>query len=199
MIEASIWSGLGPALGGLATFVVVLVVPAIILFHRKVIRPLRFVLGIKEDESPTGEAIPSIPRQLALLRTDQVKLIGNVGSIMAEVFPNHGSSLRDAVDGHGLELQEIRLTVVDLEAAIRKADKDRHRVAQLAVETAAKAKVVADAAAASVAKLAVQTAEDVRAKKELDATNIANTAVSTASDVAQLALDTATALAEDQS
>jgi hypothetical protein len=191
-------------MGGLATFFVLVVAPLAWFFHRKVIKPLSFVLGLKQEDSPTGEPIASIPIQLAGLRKNQEAFVNvqteqgrDIALIKSEVFPNHGSSLRDAVDHHGTELTEVRLQVVDLQDAISRAEADRRRVAQLAVDTATRAKNVADTAAAAVAKLAVDTAADVKIKKDLDAADLAKTAVVAATGVAQLAVDTATALADE--
>lgn len=87
------WAVIGEALGGLATFIVLLAVPAAIFFHRKVIRPLRWVLGVTADDSPTGEAILPVPQQLAALRRDQLTIL----AAASELVDNGGNSIKDRV------------------------------------------------------------------------------------------------------
>jgi hypothetical protein len=140
MLEATFdWGGVGAILGGCATFLAIVVAPLALLFHRRVIKPLSWVLGLKADESPTGEEVLPVPRQLAELRKGQqaakldhdtltltvagMKLqqettAANIKEIRAEVFPNHGSSLRDAVDKNGRTVETVRVEVVDLHEAL---------------------------------------------------------------------------------
>lgn len=76
------------AVGAVATVISLLLVPAAILFHRKVIRPLRWVLGVAAADSPTGEAVLPVPQQLAELRRYQQDVLKALG-------PNGGSSILD--------------------------------------------------------------------------------------------------------
>jgi hypothetical protein len=84
-------------LGGVATFIVLLCVPAGMLFHRKVIKPLRWVLGVTAEDSPTGEAVLPVPQQLLELRTHQINLERMVHESLKELMPNNGSSMVDRV------------------------------------------------------------------------------------------------------
>ena len=122
MIAAIDWTAASTVLSGFAIFFVVALIPGAIWFHRKVIRPLSFVLGLKAEESPTGEAIPPIPSQLADMRKNQiefksamVKQDGQIAIIKAELFPNHGGSLRDTADRAEAAVSEVRTKVIDLD------------------------------------------------------------------------------------
>jgi hypothetical protein len=105
---ATDWSSLSTILSGLAIFVGAAIVPIVMLFHRRVVKPLSFVLGLKKEDSPTGEAIPNIPTQLA--------------SIRAELHPNGGSSMRDSVDRAEKTAHEVQVRVINLESAVRIRD-----------------------------------------------------------------------------
>jgi hypothetical protein len=76
------------AIGVVAGIVATLLIPAAIMFHRRVIRPLRWVLGVSAADSPTGEEVLPVPQQLAELRTNQREVMETLG-------PNGGSSILD--------------------------------------------------------------------------------------------------------
>jgi hypothetical protein len=189
------WEELGPALGGIATFVVALVIPAFWLFHHKVIKPLSFVLGLKQEDSPTGEAIPSIPVQLAQLRADGVKRTSELSKLSVELHPNGGATLRDAIDRSEKGVAKVQVQVVDLDNLLQShvvqeaqarsdlavlVSKTASEVAALAVLTAKDVKTTAEANASSVARLATDTASDVKATAEHQAEDVAKLAVDTA-------------------
>lgn len=97
MIAGVHWSGVFESAGGIAGVVALLLVPASIIFHRKVIRPLRWVLGVSAENSPTGQEILPVPKQLAELRSNQVEVQSNQDAILKQLSPNHGNSLYDKV------------------------------------------------------------------------------------------------------
>ncbi len=101
-VDLTSWSTI---LSGFAILVTVCVIPAGVLFHKRVVRPLSFVLGLKAEDSPTGEKIPTIPQQLAQIR--------------AELHPNGGSSMRDSVDRAEKLSHTTLARVIDLEGAVR--------------------------------------------------------------------------------
>ena len=106
MIIAAAWyESAGSIVGALVAFVALILIPAYWFLHRKVIKPLSFVLGLKQEDSPTGTAIPNIPMQLAAIR--------------AELHPNGGSSMRDSIDRNERSVQQVNLRLVDLDQAIR--------------------------------------------------------------------------------
>jgi len=162
MLDSSIdWTAASTVLSGFAVFFVIALIPLGLWFHRKVIRPLGFVLGLKATESPTGEEIPSIPVQLAELRkgyvemrTTQVRISGHITSIQAELHPDSGSSLRDSMDRSEAITKAVHLQVVDLQKTVEThmADerKEREKVSALALKTAAE-----------LAALTAQTAKDL--------------------------------------
>lgn len=144
------WAVVGETLGGLATFVVLLAVPVALLFHRKVIRPLRWVLGVTADDSPTGEAILPVPQQLAELRKAQEQIL--VAS--RELIDDGGNSIKDRVRmTHKLAMSTDRVLKEHLrnsaenEAEIWKAIAltDKHAAAT-ALATDLMAKAAAEAA-----------------------------------------------------
>lgn len=95
MFAAVDWANLGIIVGGFATAAAVVGAPAAYFFHKKVVRPLKWVLGVPAEDSPDGKAIPPIPHQLANLRTD-------VLAIKSEMHPNGGSSMRDSLNRNEL-------------------------------------------------------------------------------------------------
>jgi hypothetical protein len=141
MIDATSFEQFTQSLGGIATFLAVLLIPAAWLFHRKVIRPLSFVLGLKQEDSPTGEPIPSIPVQLAAMRKNQEEFKGEIQTINAEVHPNSGKSLRDVVDRNDRNTRDLSMKVVDLQGTIdahlAEERREREKIAALALKTAA--------------------------------------------------------------
>ncbi len=135
-------------LSGFAIFFVAGLIPCAIWFHHRVIRPLSFVLGLKADESPTGEAIPPIPTQLADMRRTQLTIQATQKAtenrlvrIEGELHPNGGTSLRDAVDDKQRRIVALDLKVVDLanrlETLHQEDATERAAVAALAAKTAA--------------------------------------------------------------
>jgi hypothetical protein len=154
---ATSWTSAGPALGGIATFFILFVLPAAWFFHRKVIRPLSFVLGLKAEESPTGEPIPSIPVQLAEMRRNQEEFKGQIKVINAEVHPNGGSSMRDVVDRNDRNTRDLSMKVVDLQESLDKhlaeERREREKIAALALK-----------AAADLAALTAKTASELARK-----------------------------------
>ena len=147
MIAAIDWTAASTILSGFAIFFAVGILPAAWWFHRKVVKPLSFVLGLKQEDSPTGEQIPSIPIQLNDMRKNQVEFkaaqvnqSGEIAIIKAEVFPNHGGSLRDVVDRSETGLAAVKLQVVDVQTTLDKHVSDekieRERIAALALKTA---------------------------------------------------------------
>lgn len=76
------------SIGVVAGIVATLLIPAALLFHRRVIRPLRWVLGVTAADSPTGEAVLPVPQQLAELRKSNA-------AVLAALGPNGGSSILD--------------------------------------------------------------------------------------------------------
>ena len=148
MIEAT-FQQIAQTLGSLAPFLALLVIPGGWLFHRKIIKPLSFVLGFKQEDSPTGEPIPSIPVQLAEMRKNQTEMRDNqelfkeqVRVITAEVHPNGGNSLRDVVDRNDRNTRDLSMKVVDLQgtldAHLIEERKEQAITAALAAETAKK-------------------------------------------------------------
>lgn len=118
------------------------------MFHRRVVKPLSFVLGLKAEQSPTGEAIPPIPAQIAGLRkladamhAQQEETRVEIGLIKAELHPNGGGSLRDQTDMNGKATIEVMAKVVDLEKAMERHNEEerlaREEVARVAMKTAA--------------------------------------------------------------
>lgn len=90
------------SIGAVATAISLILIPAAILFHRRVIRPLRWVLGVPIEDSPTGEAVLPVPQQLAELRSNQQEVMRTLG-------PNGGSSIIDlARKTHKLALSTDR-------------------------------------------------------------------------------------------
>jgi hypothetical protein len=84
--------------GVIATVISVIFVPAGIIFYRRVMRPLRWVLGVSAADSPSGEAVLPVPQQLLELRRNQAQIMSVVG-------PNGGSSILDiARKSHKLAL-----------------------------------------------------------------------------------------------
>lgn len=75
------------------TALVVIVLPGFYLFHRKVVRPMRWVLGVTADDSPTGEEVQSVPKQLAQIRQTQLDIVTRT----EQLEKNHGGSMRDLV------------------------------------------------------------------------------------------------------
>jgi hypothetical protein len=75
-------------LGVIATIISLVFVPAGIIFYRRVMRPLRWVLGVSAADSPSGEAVLPVPQQLLELRKNQAQ-------IMTVLGPNGGSSILD--------------------------------------------------------------------------------------------------------
>jgi len=188
-------SAISPIIDIAITVIVLMLVPAAWFFHRKVIRPLSWMLGLKAEQSPTGEAVLTIPQQLAELRQHQTVVVAEVASIKAEVNPNGGGSLRDSTDRNEKMTREIGLHVVDLQSAFDKhmveerqsrdaiselALKTAGEVALLVVATAKDVKVAAEANASSVARLATDTAADVKSTAEHNAEDVASLAVDTA-------------------
>jgi hypothetical protein len=172
LLAATSWTSAGPALGGIATFFILFVLPAAWFFHRKVIRPLSFVLGLKAEESPTGEPIPSIPVQLADMRKNQIdfrtvqaKTATEVASIKAELHPNSGHSMRDVTDRTEASLKEVRLQVVDVQTALERhlveEQVARQAVSDLASRTAAELAAVTAKTASDLAVRTVETATEV--------------------------------------
>jgi hypothetical protein len=79
------------------------IIPAAVLFHRRVIRPLRWVLGVPAADSPTGEEVLPVPQQLAELRAAHREVMDTLG-------PNGGSSIIDlARKTHKIALSTDRL------------------------------------------------------------------------------------------
>jgi hypothetical protein len=156
MIDATGFTSFAQSLGGLATFVAVLLIPGAWLFHRKVIKPLSFVLGLKQEDSPTGEPIPSIPVQLAEMRKNQEVFKEQVRTINAEVHPNGGNSLRDAVDSNGRNTRELSMKVVDLQGTLAshlaEERREREKIATLALKTAAELAALTSKTATELAR-----------------------------------------------
>ena len=101
------WSEVGQVGGFFVAFCAVIVVPVALTFHRKVIRPLRWVLGVTAADSPTGEEVLPVPQQLALLRKTQLEIMEKT----AQLENNGGSSVKDQVrQTHKLAIQ-IRNTL----------------------------------------------------------------------------------------
>ena len=145
MIASIDWSSASTILSGLAIFITVAVLPLAIVFHRRVVRPLSFVLGLKAEDSPTGQAIPTIPQQLAAIR--------------AELHPNGGSSMRDSVDRAEKNVHEVQLRVIDLEKAIRTKDASNKRQFIIISKTL-DALLEGQVTAAKVAKSALDSRSD---------------------------------------
>jgi hypothetical protein len=91
MFAAVDWANLGIVIGGFSTAAAIVGAPAAYFFHKKVVRPLKWVLGVPAEDSPDGKAIPPIPHQLADLRID-------VMAVKTEMHPNGGSSMRDSLN-----------------------------------------------------------------------------------------------------
>ena len=115
MIAGIDFTSASTILSGFAIFFAVGILPAAWWFHRKVVKPLSFVLGLKKEDSPSGEEIPSIPVQRAAMRKNQesfkktqAELQGQVVTLTAEMHPNGGHSMRDAVD-------KLSVNVIDLD------------------------------------------------------------------------------------
>jgi hypothetical protein len=83
------------SIGVVAGIISALLIPAAILFHRKVIRPLRWVLGVSAGDSPTGEAVLPVPQQLLELRRGAAESKANQEKVIALLGPNGGSSILD--------------------------------------------------------------------------------------------------------
>jgi hypothetical protein len=136
------------ALAGFATFLVILIIPALWFFNKKVIKPLSWVLGLKKEDSPTGEEILPIPQQLAQLRashvelrsaqtemrTTQVELQGSLAKITTEMHSNGGSTLRDSVDRNERMTKDLVVRVINLEDHLKS---DAALTVQTAVDLAA--------------------------------------------------------------
>jgi hypothetical protein len=162
MITAVDWTSASTILSGFAVFFVVALIPGALWFHRKVIRPLSFVLGLKAEESPTGEAIPPIPTQLAGMRklqidfkTGQDAQNGEIAIIKAELFPNHGSSLRDSVNRNEADTAKVKLAVIDLKQTV-----DTHMTDEREARDTTAALVLKTAA--DLAALTSKTATDLK-------------------------------------
>jgi hypothetical protein len=124
VIAAVDWGTFGEVLGGFGTAMAVLVVPAAVLFHRRVIRPLRWVLGVSAAASPTGEEVKPVPIQLAELRQTATVLLART----EELQNNGGGSMKDlARKTHRLavstnrELKEHLTKSAESEAAMWRA------------------------------------------------------------------------------
>jgi hypothetical protein len=182
-------SSYAQGLGGIATFIVVLVLPAAWFFHRKVIRPLSWMLGLKAEESPTGEEILPIPQQLVVMRKNQDEVKGNLVKLTAEMHPNGGGSMRDSIDRNERLTAATQLRVINLEGVMA-----RHAETDELVWTGITKSLIGLATGQKDAK---QTAEDVAALTVETAAEVKATAEHTAADVASLAVDTATELAQD--
>ncbi len=173
MIAAAIdWTAASTVLSGFAIFFVVALIPGAIWFHRKVIRPLSFVLGLKAEESPTGQAIPPIPTQISELReiasavqTKQVENARQIGLLTAEMHPNGGHSMRDVVDRNERNTAELSVKVVDLQGILTNhlADEkgERDKTAALALKTAAELATLQVKTAADLAALTSKTAAEL--------------------------------------
>jgi len=100
------WATIFEVAAAVATLFALLLVPAAILFHRKVVRPLKWVLGTRAEDSPTGEEIMPIPHQLAQMRKSQLEIARRT----EELDNNHGNSVKDTVrKTHRLALSTDRL------------------------------------------------------------------------------------------
>lgn len=82
-------------LGVIATIISVIFVPAGIIFYRRVMRPLRWVLGVSAADSPSGEAVLPVPQQLLELRKGAAESKANQERVIALLGPNGGSSILD--------------------------------------------------------------------------------------------------------
>lgn len=82
-------------LGVIATIIAIIFVPTGVLFYRKVMRPLRWVLGVSAADSPSGEAVLPVPQQLLELRRGAAESKANQEKVIALLGPNGGSSILD--------------------------------------------------------------------------------------------------------
>jgi hypothetical protein len=72
-----------------------------------------------ETERPGVPARPGVLEQLYTVRTE-------VGEIKAEVFPNHGSSIKDSVDRMDLRLKTVELDIKGIHEKLDGKQPDVH-------------------------------------------------------------------------
>jgi hypothetical protein len=204
MVE--VWQAIS---AGVSVLVLVLV-PVAIYMNHKVIRPMSWVLGLKADESPTGEVIPPIPQQLSELRNQGKDRAIQIAAIRKELHPNGGSSLRDVTDFNAIALDEARKHMVALEAHMAKHDTEERVIWHFlttSVKELAAGQVDAAVIAEQAATLLITTASGLEDHRATDARAVAKMAIDTASevgqirrqnaaDVARMAVDAAAALEE---
>jgi len=170
MIAAINYDHVAQILGSLTPFLALLILPAAWFLNKKVIKPLTFVLGLKQEDSPTGEPIPSIPVQLSEMRKEQSALKTQVRVINAQVHPNGGSSMRDVVDCNSRDTKHVTLKVADLQRTLddhlAEEQGEREKIAALTLKTAAEVATLATKTASDLAALTTKTASELSRSRE---------------------------------